>query len=98
MSKEVDKVDKMELLKLISASEFMKEDLALYLNTHPMDEEAIRKYNYYVLECRKLRETYEMHCAMLTEHDSLSPYPWQWICEPWPWEKEANFKFEKEDM
>lgn len=91
-------INKIELLKLITASEFMKEDLALYLNTHPRDEDAVKKYNNYVLECRKLKELYEDHCGMLTEHDSLSSYPWQWISEPWPWEYEANFKLDKEEF
>jgi len=64
--------NKMELLKQIVATEFMKDDLALYLNTHPMDREAIAKYNYYVMESKGLKESYEMNYGMLSEHDSLS--------------------------
>ena len=90
--------NKMELLKLIVASEFMKEDLALYLNTHPMDQNALANYNFYVKESKGLKESYEMNYGMLSEHDSLSPYPWQWPNNPWPWENDANFKLEKEDM
>jgi len=88
--------NKMELLKQIVASEFMKQDLHLFLNTHPMDQDAIAKYNFYVMETRGLRESYEMNYGMLSETNSLSPYPWQWINNPWPWEYDANFKFEKE--
>ena len=90
--------DRMELLKLITVNEFMKEDLALYLNTHPEDADAIKKYNHYVMEGRKLKEVYEAHCGMLTNEDFLSPFKWQWVCEPWPWEYEANFKFDKEEF
>jgi spore coat protein JB len=89
---------KMELLKQVVTTEFMKEDLALYLNTHPMDQEALSKYNCYVMESKALKESYEMNYGMLSEHDSLSPYPWQWINDPWPWEAEANFKFDKEGV
>ena len=89
---------KMELLKQIAASEFMKQDLHLFLNTHPLDKEAISKYNYFVIESRGLREKYEMNYGMLSETNSLSPFPWQWINNPWPWESDANFKFDKEDM
>ena len=88
-------ISKMELLKQVVASEFMKEDLALFLNTHPMDQEALAKYNFYVIESKGLKECYEMNYGMLSEHGSLSPYPWQWINDPWPWENEANFEFEK---
>ncbi|MGH4050057.1 MAG: spore coat protein CotJB [Clostridium sp.] len=90
--------NKMELLKQIVSYEFMKDDLGLYLNTHPMDQEALAKYNYYVMESKGLKEHYEMNYGMLTEHSSLSPYPWQWSNNPWPWEPEANFSLKKEDM
>jgi len=90
--------NKMELLKLIVASEFMKDDLSLFLNTHPMDQEALAKYNFYVMESKGLKESYEMNYGMLSEHNSLSPYPWQWINNPWPWEYDANFNLDKEDM
>ncbi len=93
-----DNTEKMELLKQITAVEFMKEDLALYLNTHPMDREAIKRYNAYVMEGKALKEKYEMNYGMLCEHDSPSPYPWQWINNPWPWESEANFELDKEEM
>ncbi|MBU3155961.1 spore coat protein CotJB [Clostridium estertheticum] len=88
---------KMELLKQIVAGEFIKEDLALYLNTHPMDQEALAKYNFYVVETKGLKDHYEMNYGMLSEHDSLSPYPWRWSSNPWPWEPEANFSLRKED-
>ncbi|MPQ33657.1 spore coat protein CotJB [Clostridium estertheticum] len=90
-------MNRTEVLKLVVASEFMKEDLALYLNTHPMDKEAIATYNFYVKESKRLKANYEMNYGMLSEHDSLSPYPWQWINNPWPWETDANYKLERED-
>lgn len=90
--------NKMELLKQIVASEFMKQDLALFLNTHPMDKEALGKYNFYVMESKGLKESYERNYGMLSQLNSLSPYPWQWSNNPWPWENDANFKFEKEGM
>ena len=92
-----NEMNKMELLKQISAAKFMMEDLGLFLNTHPTDKETIVEYNYYVKEWRALKETYEMNFSMLSD-DSLSSYPWQWINEPWPWENDANFKFEKDGV
>ncbi|NMM62471.1 spore coat protein CotJB [Clostridium sp. P21] len=92
------KMDRMELLKQITATCFMKEDLSLYLNTHPTDQNAIAKYNFYVMQGKKLKEKYEMHYGMLTENSSCSPRPWQWINEPWPWEPDANFQLNREGM
>lgn len=91
-----NEMNKMELLKQMNATRFMMVDLALFLNTHPTDRETVVEYNYYVMEWRGLKENYEMNFGMLAQN-SLSPYPWQWISEPWPWENEANFKFEKEE-
>lgn len=85
-----------ELLKQITSTRFVLEDLALYLNTHPMDKAVIEKHNFYAMQYKSLKETYEMHYGMLS-HTACSPYPWQWINEPWPWEYEANFRFERED-
>lgn len=93
-----EEMNRMELLEQITALEFMKEDLALYLDTHPMDRGVIAKYNCHVVECKRLKGIYETNFGMLSEHDSMSPYPWQWINEPWPWEYEANFELEKEGV
>ena len=87
-------MNKMELLKQITAANFMIVDLHLYLNTHPTDREALVKYNSYVMQLHQLKQTYERFYGMLSQHGSCSPYPWQWINQPWPWEPEANFKLE----
>lgn len=88
---------RLELLKQISVAHFMQEDLALYLNTHPMDKPVIERHNFYVMQSKALTEKYNSHYGMLTNRDVCSPYPWQWINDPWPWEYEANFRFEKEE-
>jgi spore coat protein JB len=86
-----------ELLRQITAAHFMEEDLSLYLNTHPMDKDVLERFNFYVMQCKALKENYEMNYGMLSVHGTCSPYPWQWINEPWPWEYEANFKLEREE-
>ena len=93
-----NEMSKMDLLKQISATRFMIVDLALFLNTHPKDKETIIEHNYYVKEWKSLKENYEMNFGMLTQLNSVSPYPWQWMSEPWPWDNEANFKFEKDGV
>lgn len=92
MENTMNKMSKEELLKQITVIDFMIEDLHLYLNTHPEDREAIIKYNTFVMQCHALKQQYERFYGMLSEHGSFSPYPWQWMNEPWPWKYEANFK------
>lgn len=85
-------MNKFELLKQITALDLVSIDLHLYLNTHPMDHEALMKYNSLVMQSQMLKQNYEKYFGMLSAHGTCSPYPWQWINEPWPWEYEANFK------
>jgi len=87
---------KFELLEQIMASDFMIVDLHLYLNTHPMDREAIAKYNTFVMQSKMLKESYERLYGPIAQN-STSPYPWQWMNEPWPWQYEANPRLDGED-
>lgn len=81
----------MDLKKEITATKNMLIELKLYLNTHPSDREALTKYNHYVKQFRVLIDEYNQ-CYGMYNPNALSPYPWQWIEEPWPWEYEANFR------
>ncbi|MDW8802986.1 spore coat protein CotJB [Clostridium sp. A1-XYC3] len=94
MNKEMSKK---ELLRQITAVNFVLVDLHLYLNTHPNDREALAKHNSLAMQSRMLRENYE-RCFGPLSYGSCSAYPWQWINEPWPWECEANFKLYEEEM
>lgn len=89
MSKDMERL---ELLKSISALEFMVIELNLYLNTHPRDREALNRFNQAVTEVKALKETYDRRYGIFTSQDSNSSYPWEWLSEPWPWEYEANFR------
>lgn len=85
-----------ELLQKITALDFYIIDLHLYLNTHPDDKEAITMYNYCVTQVKGLREEYTHSYGMLLANNSTSKQPWQWIENPWPWQKSFNFDLQEE--
>lgn len=87
-----EKMGKFDFLKKISVLGFMAKDLSLYLNTHPDDREALVQYNACLKELKMVKQEYQKCFGMIDGIGAYSPYPWQWIKEPWPWEYEANFR------
>ncbi len=83
-----------ELLKAITAMDFYAVDMALYLNTHPDDSEALARYNAVVGEANTLRSQYENQFGPMYSFRSTSPSPWQWMNDPWPWQSQFNFTLE----
>ena len=66
---------------------FAIQELALYLDTHRDDREALAQYRAYQQMYRKLSEAH----AMTLNH--MSPGKgddYNWLDDPWPWEYAAN--------
>lgn len=86
-------VNKSELpatpLTELQALSFALQDLALYLDTHREDKEAITLYKAMQRLLAEGRERYEKACGPLT-HMSPMGEDFRWICDPWPWEYAAN--------
>jgi len=93
----MDMMNRNELLKQLTALDFMLVDLQLYLDTHPYDRDALMKYNAALMQADMLRNAYERMHGPLTSFRSPSGYPWQWINNPWPWTYEFNFKLAGEE-
>ena len=80
-----------EMLKALTAMDFYAVDMALYLNTHPDDREALARYNSVINEANSLRRDYENQYGPMYSFRSASASPWQWINDPWPWQSQFNF-------
>lgn len=68
---------------------FVIQELALYLNTHKDDAEALEMYRQYQQLYDKGRETYEKMCGPLT-HMTPGEGRYRWLDDPWPWEYSGN--------
>jgi spore coat protein JB len=81
-----------ELLKQLTILDFMLVDLALFLNTHPHEREAVEEYNAVACEADRVRTAYERLFGPLCSYRSKNNAPeWIWMNNPWPWSVEGNF-------
>ena len=68
---------------------FVLQELALYLDTHADDMEALDLYRKYQMLYNEGRDKYEQMCGPLN-HMSVGTGPYRWIDDPWPWEYAKN--------
>ena len=73
----------------LQAMAFALQELALYLDTHRDDEEALEMYRAYQQMYHKGRMEYSRMCGPLS-HDIPTEGAYQWLDDPWPWEFCAN--------
>lgn len=83
------KPNRQEMLRWIDAVSFACYDAALFLDTHPDDQEALN----YFLEYSKIRaqavKEYS-RCFTPLNFDSITATPsdyWKWVNTPWPWQE-----------
>ncbi|MBR2715048.1 MAG: spore coat protein CotJB [Ruminococcus sp.] len=77
------------LLKKIGTYKFALKDLQLYLDTHPRDEMALRKFAEYEAVLKPLVKEYESRFGPLTvKVGEMNKY--KWIKNPWPWDIEED--------
>ncbi len=79
--------ERQELLFQLQAADFAAHDLMLYLDTHPCCRTALTLYHEKLAEAKALRREYEEKYGPLTASSSSTETPWQWIQNPWVWER-----------
>lgn len=68
---------------------FAIQELALYLDTHREDKEALEMYRAYQKIYKEGKMKYEKENGPLN-HMSVAGDSYQWLDDPWPWEYCAN--------
>ena len=68
---------------------FAVQELALYLDTHSCDTEALELYRQYQQQYKKCLEQYEEKFGPIS-HRSISRGEYRWLDDPWPWEYAKN--------
>ena len=73
----------------MQAAAFYIQDLALYLDTHPQDTQALELYRSYQAMHQKAAQNYNANVQVLN-HKMPSQGAYGWLAGPWPWEYAAN--------
>jgi spore coat protein JB len=68
---------------------FAINELALYLDTHRDDTEALELYRTFQKLYHQGREIYEKNCGPLN-HMTPTDGEYKWLNDPWPWEYAKN--------
>ena len=68
---------------------FVIQELALYLDTHKEDTEAVSVYRDFQKMYEDAKRAYEKECGPLT-HLSPAAGEYRWLDDPWPWEYAKN--------
>lgn len=73
----------------LQAMGFVIQELALYLDTHRDDEEALEMYRAYQRMYAEGKKKYEQMYGPIN-HMSESEGEYRWLNDPWPWEYAKN--------
>ena len=74
----------------MQALAFAVQELALYLDTHRDDREALELYRRYQQLLEKVRAEYQKRFGPLNHGTPQTSESYQWLDDPWPWEYTAN--------
>jgi len=87
----LDSMGRAELLCKAQSHQFAMRDLALYLDTHPTDSEALAAYLEHKKAYKKYASAFAARFGALSMEQIEQENGWAaWSNTPWPWEKEAN--------
>lgn len=76
------------LLKRVQVCEFAMLDLALFLDTHPDDQQALAHYRKHQTMRKNAVAEYEERFGPLTKENAAEGERWTWVDGLWPWQNE----------
>ena len=85
-----DNVSKAELFERIRSLAFVKQELILYLDTHPNCKVALDYFYQTVDALKSYVDEYEEKYGPLTAAGNRDTEEWTWVKEPWPWHRDSD--------
>ena len=81
--------ERTRLLLKIYQYDFAIDEIVLFLDTHPNDKNALNDYNRFIKERNEIVKEYVEKYGPIQIEGENKGASWQWINEPWPWQKEV---------
>ena len=78
--------DAAQILQALDQASFALDDVTLYLDTHPMDRDALNYYQYVRSLRNQAMNAYTDQYGPLMKDQENSTTSWTWVKGPWPWE------------
>lgn len=78
-----------QLLRRVQQLGFMTDDLRLYLDTHPKDQDALCALKEFLDREKDARREYQARFGPLTLEAVAGECRYAWIDGPWPWQVEV---------
>ena len=85
----MSQVSREALMRNLQMMSFVLGDIALYLQTHPTDQDALRYYEKYRELTRQAEKEYMDRYGPLREDNVFVTDRWTWADMPWPWERQG---------
>lgn len=80
--------DRERLLKRVQVCDFALNDAALFLDTHPDDQDALAFYKKHLEMREAAAKEFTDKFGPLTKADHDGGSRWTWVDGPWPWQNE----------
>lgn len=78
--------DRELLLKRIQICDFVLNETALFLNSHPEEAKALEHYKKYLEIREQAKKDYVERYGPLSRSDYDGGPRWTWVDNPWPWQ------------
>lgn len=79
--------EKAKMMRYIQELGFAIDDVVLYLDTHPKDQDAFMYYEKYKKMYKEARKEYTKYFGpLVNENVNVEDGCWSWVEGPWPWE------------
>ncbi len=78
--------EQQNMMRRLQVQSFALDDIRLYLDTHPDDQNAMAYYHKYLHLREQTVAEYVKRFGPLNSLQVESDSRWTWVDEPWPWE------------